>query len=52
MADALPLRLTARKSRRPLPLAVDARRLARLLCLGLRTIRTMAELLDASGLAA
>lgn len=44
MAD--PLRSPARKRRRsPRPLAVDARRLAKLLCLGLRTVRT----LDAAG---
>lgn len=43
---ANPLRSPARKRRRTLrPLAVDARRLAKLLCLGLRTIRTM----DAGG---
>jgi predicted DNA-binding transcriptional regulator AlpA len=36
----------ARKRRRALrPLAVDARRLAKLLCLGLRTVRSM----DAAG---
>ena len=48
MADVLPLRVppadphAARKRRRsPLPLVVDARRLARLLCIGLRTVRTL-----------
>ena len=45
MADTLPLRIPvsdplARKHRRPLPLVVDARRLARLLCCGIRTVRT------------
>ena len=51
MADTLPLRIpaavpTARKRRRPLsPLVVDARRLARLLCAGIRTVRTW----DAAG---
>ena len=49
MADSLPLRpsadLAARKRRRALPLLVDARRLAKLLSMGLRTIRT----LDAAG---
>ena len=50
MADVLPLRPRAddppaRKRRRPLPLVVDARRLARLLCAGIRTVRTW----DAAG---
>ena len=50
MADALPLRDPAtdppsRKRRRPLPLVVDARRLAKLLCAGVRTVRTW----DAAG---
>lgn len=51
MSDTLPLQssvpaLAARKRRRPLsPLVVDARRLAKLLCCGLRTVRT----LDAAG---
>lgn len=50
MADTLPLRAASanpptRKRRRPSPLVVDARRLARLLCCGIRTIRTW----DASG---
>ena len=45
MADVLPLRSPpadppARQRRRPLPLVVDARRLARLLCCGIRTVRT------------
>ena len=41
-----PLRTPDRKRRQTLrPLAVDARRLAKLLCLGLRTVRT----LDAGG---
>ena len=44
-ADTLPLRFPpadppARKRHRPLPLVVDARRLARLLCCGIRTVRT------------
>lgn len=51
MADVLPLRIAApvpppRKRRRKFsPLVVDAKRLAKLLCVGLRTIRTM----DAAG---
>ena len=51
MADVLPLRAPsadppAHKRRRPpLPLVVDARRLARLLCAGIRTVRTW----DAAG---
>jgi hypothetical protein len=36
-----PLRSAARKGKSLRPLAVDARRLAKLLSLGLRTIRTM-----------
>jgi len=41
-----PLPILSRKRRRPLrPLAVDGRRLAKLLSLGLRTVRTM----DAAG---
>lgn len=50
-ADSLPLvppdpARTARRRRRPLsPLVVDARRLARLLCAGIRTVRTW----DAAG---
>ena len=49
MADTLPLRIPAADptvhKRRPLPLVVDARRLARLLCAGIRTVRTW----DAAG---
>jgi len=49
MADVLPLRSSAnppaRKRRRRLPLVVDARRLAQLLCAGVRTVRTW----DAAG---
>ena len=46
MVDPLCPRSPARKRRRTLrPLAVDARRLAKLLSLGLRTVRTM----DAAG---
>ena len=50
MADTLPLRAPApdppaRRRRRLSPLVVDARRLARLLCAGLRTVRTW----DAAG---
>ena len=51
MADVFPLRTPsadppAHKRRRPpLPLVVDARRLARLLCAGIRTVRTW----DAAG---
>lgn len=51
MADTLSLRIVApdppaRKRRRKFsPLVVDAKRLAKLLCVGLRTIRT----LDAAG---
>lgn len=49
MPDIIPLRLGAvplvRSSRRLLPLVVDARRLAKLLCCGLRTVRTW----DAAG---
>ena len=54
MADVLPLRTTDsvaadpphRNRRRPLsPLVVDARRLAKLLCAGIRTVRTW----DAAG---
>ena len=51
MADVLPLRSSvtdphaARKRQHPLPLVVDARRLARLLCAGIRTVRTW----DAAG---
>lgn len=51
MADVLPLRaivadLPAERQRRRLsPLVVDARRLARLLCCGIRTVRTW----DAAG---
>ena len=50
MADTIPLRIPAAdpsesKRRRPLPLVVDARRLARLLCAGIRTVRTW----DAAG---
>lgn len=46
MADLLPLRAPAnnppaeRQRRRLSPLVVDARRLARLLCCGIRTVRT------------
>lgn len=49
MPDIIPLRQEAvplvRSSRRLLPLVVDARRLAKLLCCGLRTVRTW----DAAG---
>jgi predicted DNA-binding transcriptional regulator AlpA len=49
MSDLLPLRPVAaplaRKRRRLSPLVVDARRLAKLLCVGIRTVRTW----DASG---
>ena len=50
MNDLLPLRTSkpdppARKRRRLSPLVVDARRLARLLCAGIRTVRTW----DAAG---
>lgn len=48
MADLLPLPPAAppsRKRRRLSPLVVDARRLARLLCCGIRTVRTW----DAAG---
>lgn len=50
MADTLPLRSSppdppARKRRRLSPLVVDARRLAKLLCAGVRTARTW----DAAG---
>ena len=51
MADVLPLRaaadpVTARpRSRKQSPLVVDARRLARLLCCGVRSVRTW----DAAG---
>ena len=51
MADTLPLRSPptgpppARKRRRLSPLVVDARRLAKLLCAGVRTVRTW----DAAG---
>lgn len=43
MRDSIPLRAPshpARKRRRLSPLVVDARRLAKLLCCGLRSIRT------------
>ena len=51
MADVLPLRgavvdpPAARQRRKLSPLVVDARRLARLLCCGIRTVRTW----DAAG---
>jgi len=50
MADVLHLRPVAdphakRPRRRPMPLVVDARRLAGLLCCGIRTVRTW----DAAG---
>jgi predicted DNA-binding transcriptional regulator AlpA len=49
MPEALPFRhadpAPARKRRRQSPLVVDARRLARLLCAGIRTVRTW----DAAG---
>lgn len=48
MNDLLPLRSPqppARKRRRLSPLVVDARRLAKLLCAGIRTVRTW----DAAG---
>ena len=50
MADILPLRLPSagpptRKRRKLSPLVVDARRLAKLLCCGVRTVRTW----DAAG---
>ena len=53
MTDVLPLRAPAtappnpptRKRRRPSPLVVDAKRLAKLLCSGVRTVRTW----DAAG---
>lgn len=49
MRDTLPLRPVAdppaRRRRRLSPLVVDARRLARLLCAGVRTVRTW----DAAG---
>jgi prophage regulatory protein len=43
MSDASPLRLLNRQARRRrwlVPLAVDAKRLAKMLCVGLRTVRT------------
>jgi predicted DNA-binding transcriptional regulator AlpA len=50
VADALPIRSLssespARKRRKPSPLVVDAKRLAKLLCAGVRTVRTW----DAAG---
>ena len=49
MSDTIPLRPLAdppaRKRRRLSPLVVDARRLAKLLCAGIRTVRTW----DAAG---
>lgn len=46
MADTLPLRPPPARKRRPLsPLVVDARRLAKLLCCGVRSVRTW----DAAG---
>lgn len=50
MADVLPLRPvtpepSARKRRKMSPLVVDAKRLAKLLCAGVRTVRTW----DAAG---